>query len=62
MRLYKSINYNSIYVFVYINKQYVINLTLLDAIVSINKCYKSLKICTRIFFFKIISKINSRKI
>ncbi len=51
MRLYKSINYNSIYVFVYIDKQYVVDSTLLDAIVSINKCYKSLKICTRTKFF-----------
>jgi len=49
--LYKSISYNSIYVFVYIDKQYVVDLTLLDVIVSINKCYKSLKICTRTRFF-----------
>ncbi len=51
MRLYKSINYNSIYVFFYIDKQYVVDLTLLDTIVSINICYKSLKICTRTRFF-----------
>ncbi len=51
MRLYKSINYNSIYVFVYIDKQYVVDLTLLNTIVSISKCYKSLKICTRTRFF-----------
>jgi len=51
MCLYKFTNYDSIYVFAYIDKQYVVDSTLLDAIVSINKCYKSLKICTRTKFF-----------
>jgi len=51
MRLYKSTNYNNIYVFVYIDKQYVVDSTLLDTIVSINKYYKFLKICTRTKFF-----------
>ncbi len=51
VRLHKSINYDNIYIFVYINKQYVVDSTLLDATVSIDKCYKSLKICTRTRFF-----------
>ncbi len=51
MHLYKFTSYNNIYVFVYINKQYIVDLTLLDAIISINKYYKSLKICTRTKFF-----------
>ena len=51
MRLYKSINYNIIYVFVYINKQYVVNLTLLNTTISINKYCKSFKIFTRTRFF-----------
>jgi len=51
IRLYNSISYNNIYIFVYINKQYIVNLTLLDTIVSIDKCYKSLKIYTRTKFF-----------
>ncbi len=51
MCLYKSTNYDSIYVFAYIDKQYIVDSTLLDAIVSIDKCYKSLKICTRTKFF-----------
>jgi len=50
-RLHKSTNYNSIYVFVFIDKQYVVDSILLDTIVSIDKCYKSLKICTRTKFF-----------
>ena len=51
MHLYKFTSYNNIYVLVYINKQYIVDLTLLDAIISINKYYKSLKICTRTKFF-----------
>jgi len=40
MPLYKFINYNTIYVFVYIDKLYVVDSTLLDATISINKYYK----------------------
>ncbi len=36
MRLYKSINYNNIYVFAYIDKQYVDNSKLLSTIDLIN--------------------------
>jgi len=51
MRLYKFTSYDNIHVFIYIDKQYVVDSTLLDTIISINKCYKSLKICTRTRFF-----------
>ena len=49
--LYKFTNYNNTCVFIYIDKQYIVDLTLLDIIISINKCYKSFKICTRTRFF-----------